>query len=149
DVITLGAVLEHVHRPHQIIGAAVQGLAPGGRLVVSVPNIDSWGFRYFQPDWWGLHLPHHLLHFNQATLRRLLEAHGLDVGEVRLVKRPSWMRRSLTAARKRGDTRYLVKVSGGRLANSLLTRWAAWRHQADALVAMAYRPAAAVGLRAA
>ena len=45
DVVTLGAVLEHLHWPHKVIGAAAQALVPGGYLVLSVPNMASWGFR--------------------------------------------------------------------------------------------------------
>src|SRR5437870_2372269 len=40
DVITMGAVLEHVHRPHEVIAAAVRALRPGGYLMVAVPNLD-------------------------------------------------------------------------------------------------------------
>src|SRR5262249_5485083 len=51
DVITMGAVLEHIHHPHRLIAAAAEALRPGGYLVVSVPNLDSWGFRHFGEDW--------------------------------------------------------------------------------------------------
>src|SRR5581483_6642832 len=92
DVITMGAVLEHVHDPHAVVGAAAQALAPGGLLVVVVPNVDSWGFRFFGQDWWPLELPRHLLHFTPGTLRRLVESNGLRVQELTMVDRGGWMR---------------------------------------------------------
>jgi 2-polyprenyl-3-methyl-5-hydroxy-6-metoxy-1,4-benzoquinol methylase len=144
DVITMGAVLEHVHRPHRLIAAAAEALQPGGYLVVSVPNVASWGFHYFREDWWGLQLPHHLLHFTPQTLRRLLAAHRLEVRGVRAVGRPGWMQRSLAAARKRAGGRLLVKLGRLRLLASLLARWTAWTGATDCIEAIAYRPAAAL-----
>jgi SAM-dependent methyltransferase len=142
DVITMGAVLEHVHDPHRLIAAAVEALAPGGYLVLSVPNLASWGFRYFQEHWWGLQLPHHLLHFTPDTLRRLLTAQGLEV-RLRTVGRPGWMQRSLKAARA-GQAyfrrRLLVKLGRLRLLSSLLARWTAWTGETDCIEAIASRP---------
>ena len=43
-------------------------LAPGGKLVVAVPNIDSLPFRWFGRHWFGLDLPRHLTHFTPASL---------------------------------------------------------------------------------
>src|SRR5262249_23099022 len=85
DVITMGAVLEHVHRLHEVVAAAARALRPGGYLMAAVPNLDSWGFRHFGEDWWGLQIPHHLLHFNPTTLRRMLKAHGLEVRQLRIL----------------------------------------------------------------
>ncbi|MCI0456414.1 MAG: class I SAM-dependent methyltransferase [Gemmataceae bacterium] len=141
DAITLGAVLEHVHRPHALIAAAAEALAPGGYLVVSVPNLASWGFRYFGEHWWGLQLPHHLLHFTPQTLRGLLETHGLEVREVKEIGRPGWMQRSLAAARANESARrrLLVKLGKWRLTASVLARWTQWKGQTDCIEAIAYR----------
>jgi 2-polyprenyl-3-methyl-5-hydroxy-6-metoxy-1,4-benzoquinol methylase len=143
DLITMGAVLEHVHQPHDVIEAAALALRPGGLLVISVPNLASFGFRYFGRDWWPLDLPRHLLHFSPVTLRRLLEAHGLVVCEERMVARPSWMRRSLALARRRRSgtpRRLLAKLGRLRLIPSLLTQWTVWRNRADCILMSARRP---------
>ncbi len=144
DVITMGAVLEHVHHPHRLIEAAARALHPGGYLVVSVPNLASWGFRAFGADWWGLQLPHHLLHFTPQTLRRLLEAHSLEVRALRVIGRPGWMRKSLAAARAQaGRRRLAVRLGGSRLTAGLLARWTGWTRQGDCIEAIAYRSTAA------
>jgi 2-polyprenyl-3-methyl-5-hydroxy-6-metoxy-1,4-benzoquinol methylase len=146
DLITIGAVLEHVHCPHQVIAAAGEALRPGGLLVVAVPNLDSWGFRHFGEDWWGLELPRHLLHFTPDTLRRLLEEHGLQVQELRMQARASWMRRSFDRAGRAErplPRRLLSKLGKLRLVPSLLTRYSAWTRQTDSMVAIASRPPAA------
>ncbi len=101
DVVVMGASLEHVHCPHEVVGAARRALAAGGLLVVAVPNLASDSFARFGPDWYGLHLPHHLLHFTPATLRELMRRHGLEVVELRTRAHPRWTCNSLDRRRHR------------------------------------------------
>jgi 2-polyprenyl-3-methyl-5-hydroxy-6-metoxy-1,4-benzoquinol methylase len=143
DTVTMGAVLEHVHDPHRVIAAAAQALAPGGNLVISVPNLAGWGFRYFGRDWFGLELPRHLLHFTPATLRRLVEAHGLIVREVSTPVRMGWLRRSLATARRRSSPsarRFLSRAARVRLLASVLGHWAGRKEMADSIRLIAERP---------
>jgi 2-polyprenyl-3-methyl-5-hydroxy-6-metoxy-1,4-benzoquinol methylase len=143
DLITMGAVLEHVHWPHQLIGAGVEALQPGGMLAVSVPNIASWGYRVFGQDWWPLELPRHLLHFTPVTLARLMEAHGLEVVELRKQVRGSWMRRSMDRGDRPGRPLFRRCVSKlGKLnpVRRLLTAWSAWLGKPDSLLILARRP---------
>jgi SAM-dependent methyltransferase len=143
DVITMGQVLEHIYHPQSVIEAAAQALRPGGLLVASVPNLDSWGFRFFGPDWWPLDLPRHLLHFTPETLRTLLESNGFDVIDLRLLGRTSWMCRSfkfVCTRRKGWRTRAIPAIfHRSRLLTSLLTRWTVWTERADCIFVMARR----------
>lgn len=153
DVVTLGAVLEHLHWPHRVIGAAVRALTPGGYLVLSVPNVASWGFRFFGSDWFPLELPRHLLHFTPQTLQRLVQMHGLEVTDLRMLGRTNWMRRSLANRHERrcreknkpnqpARRNYLAAIGRVRMMQSWLTRWTVWTGQADCLLLVARRPAA-------
>jgi SAM-dependent methyltransferase len=143
DVITMGSVLEHVYYPRQVIEAATEALRPGGLLVVVVPNLDSWGFRHFGRDWFPLELPRHLLHFTPASLRRLVVTCGLDVLDLRMLGRTSWMRRSLARAADRREktvSRWLLEwFAGRRIIQSLLTRWSVWSKQADCILLIGQR----------
>jgi SAM-dependent methyltransferase len=142
DMISMGAVLEHVHDPHQVIGAACRALRTNGRLLVAVPNLGGWGFRFFGRDWYGLDLPRHLLHFTPTTLRRLVEGHGLEVRELDTVVRAGWLRRSLTNARRTNSPvsrRLLAQLGRARLLSSLMARWTGWTRQADCIRLVAYK----------
>jgi SAM-dependent methyltransferase len=143
DVITMGSVLEHVHYPRQVIEAATEALRPEGLLVVVVPNLDSWGFRYFGRHWFPLELPRHLLHFTPASLRRLVVNCGLEVLDLRMLGRTSWMRRSLVRATDRPEKtvgRWLLEwFARRRIIQSLLTRWSVWSKQADCILLIAQR----------
>jgi len=95
DVITIWHVLEHVPNPMEVIRCCRGLLAPGGLLVVAVPNEDTHLFkvplrkllrRSPKPNPLG-NIPFggevHLTHFQPATLKRLLHSerfHVVDFG---------------------------------------------------------------------
>jgi SAM-dependent methyltransferase len=94
DVITMWHALEHVHNPLAVLRAAHQLLAPGGKLIVAVPNLDSAAFRWCGAAWVGLDLPRHLTHFTPHTLTLMLERAGFEPEPVRPVRHSSWLRQS-------------------------------------------------------
>jgi SAM-dependent methyltransferase len=98
DVITMWHSLEHVHEPLAVLRAAHTLLAPGGRLIVAVPNIDSLPFRWFGSAWFGLDLPRHLTHFTPPTLSHMLERAGFRPTPVRMIRHSDWMRCSAARA---------------------------------------------------
>jgi 2-polyprenyl-3-methyl-5-hydroxy-6-metoxy-1,4-benzoquinol methylase len=75
DLITLWAVLEHVHDPISVLRAVRRLLAPGGRAVVLVPNFRSIPGRFLRHD----DVPRHLLMFTPRTLRHAARRCGLRV----------------------------------------------------------------------
>ncbi|MEI9866646.1 MAG: class I SAM-dependent methyltransferase [Limisphaerales bacterium] len=70
DVVTMSHVIEHVPNPAALLMEARRVLKPGGRLVVTTPNIQSFGHRKFQDCWWGLDAPRHLQIFTLAALKQ-------------------------------------------------------------------------------
>ena len=79
DAVSLWHVLEHLDDPDAAIAHAASLLAPGGVLVVGVPNLASVQARIGGARWFHLDLPRHRTHFTPAGLRALLERHGLVV----------------------------------------------------------------------
>ena len=98
DTITMWQSLEHVHQPLEVLRAARNLLAPGGKLVLAVPNIDSLPFRWFGQAWNALDLPRHLTHFAPWTLTLLLHRAGFHPGPVRMIRRSGWLRNSVDLA---------------------------------------------------
>jgi SAM-dependent methyltransferase len=74
--------LEHLRNPREQLGRAASMLAPGGVLVVAVPNSTSLQASVFGDRWLALDLPRHLVHFSSDALIQRLRALSLDVDRV-------------------------------------------------------------------
>ena len=72
-------VLEHLRDPRGTLEEAARILAPGGELVVSLPNFSSLQARLAGPGWFHLDPPRHLFHFPAEALRLLFEQTGFEV----------------------------------------------------------------------
>jgi SAM-dependent methyltransferase len=71
--------LEHLPRPSDALAKAAELLAPGGVLVIAVPNSDSLQAKAFGDRWLALDLPRHLVHLPAKALLRRLGELGLTV----------------------------------------------------------------------
>jgi 2-polyprenyl-3-methyl-5-hydroxy-6-metoxy-1,4-benzoquinol methylase len=78
DFITMFHVLEHVPDPLAALAYAGGLLAPGGSLIVQVPNAASLQARVFGARWYGLDVPRHLINFTPRALALLFERAGFD-----------------------------------------------------------------------
>ena len=73
DLVVFQHSLEHIPEPVDALERARDLLAPGGRLIVDVPNWASWQRRFFGGRWFPLDLPRHLQHFSPRALERVAE----------------------------------------------------------------------------
>lgn len=89
-------VVEHLDAPLDALRAVRDALAPGGHLLVEVPNAQSAAARRLGAAWQPLDLPYHLGHHGPRSLHTLLERAGFEVLRVDTVPF------ALYAARTRG-----------------------------------------------
>jgi predicted TPR repeat methyltransferase len=88
DVLVYGDVLEHLRDPWGVLKRDAAMLAPGGTLLVCVPNIEHWSFaaRLLAGQWryepMGLFDRTHLRWFTRAAMQGAIEAAGLRPVEV-------------------------------------------------------------------
>jgi 2-polyprenyl-3-methyl-5-hydroxy-6-metoxy-1,4-benzoquinol methylase len=82
DAIILWHTFEHMREPNAVLARVHEVLRPGGVAVVSVPNRESWQARFTGPRWHHLDVPHHLHHYGESTLRRMLERQGFRIARV-------------------------------------------------------------------
>ena len=82
DFVSLLHVLEHIPDPRQTLGAVRDRLAPGGKLLLVLPNADSLEAGLFGASWYHLDLPRHLWGFSPRTLVRLVETCGFSVENI-------------------------------------------------------------------
>jgi 2-polyprenyl-3-methyl-5-hydroxy-6-metoxy-1,4-benzoquinol methylase len=97
DVITALHVIEHVPDPLGTLRNVLRWLAPGGVIVVEVPNAAGVGARIFGRYWCGYDLPRHLVHFTPQTMTAMVERAGGRVAAIRHRTKPRYISRSLKA----------------------------------------------------
>ena len=78
DAATFNHALEHVTDPLADLGRTAGALAPGGLVLISVPNFGGWQRRRFGSCWFHLDLPRHRVHFSETALRAVLERAGFE-----------------------------------------------------------------------
>ena len=67
------------HTLKELLGA----LAPGGKLLIAVPNYNSWDAKHYGAFWAAYDVPRHLWHFSQKAIKQLAEKHGLSLEETK------------------------------------------------------------------
>jgi len=111
DVITMWAVLEHVHDPIQTLSLIAELLKPGGRAFVLVPNFRSLPARLMRHD----DVPRHLLMFTPSTLSKAASAAGLKV-------RRTVFSDDIFSGSTRGVLNFLVKRAFGETYDEILAQ---------------------------
>jgi SAM-dependent methyltransferase len=78
DAVLMGDVLEHLTRADDALERIRRWLAPGGVLVLLLPNAGSRVARVLGRRWWSV-IPTHVHYFTPRSVARLLERHGFEV----------------------------------------------------------------------
>mgnify|MGYP003324752060 CR=1 FL=1 len=79
DCVTLWHVLEHTKDPVSILSFVKRVLNKDGRLVIALPNTDSYDNIYYGDKWAGYDVPRHQYHFNPKSINRLISTAGLEI----------------------------------------------------------------------
>lgn len=79
DLITLWHVFEHVDDLKSQTSEIMRLLKPNGRLVIAVPNYQSFDCQYYKDKWAAWDVPRHLNHFTTHTLCSILSSVGFTV----------------------------------------------------------------------
>lgn len=82
DVIALWHSLEHLPEPWIVLQRVAERLAPGGILLVAVPNIESYDFSVLKSGWVHLDAPRHFFFYSASSLEKLCSANGLETLEL-------------------------------------------------------------------
>lgn len=80
DAVVLADVLEHLPAPDEALDRVARLLAPGGVLVLVLPDAGSRVARLLGARWWSV-IPTHVQYFTRASLRTLLARQGWQVIE--------------------------------------------------------------------
>ena len=76
SAITLWHVLEHLPDLENTLSQLRNALDDQGKLIIAVPNNESFDAKHYKEYWAALDVPRHLWHFNSKGLKKLLKSNG-------------------------------------------------------------------------
>lgn len=111
DVITMWHVLEHVDDLKSQTNELKRLLKPGGRLIIALPNFQSFDCQYYKDKWAAWDVPRHLNHFGPDCIRAIINASDF---------------KSLDTQKLKWDSYYISFLSEKYLSHSLSLIRGAW-----------------------
>ncbi len=118
DIITLWHVLEHVHDLNDVFVKLKSLLKEKGRMIIAVPNIDSFDNSLYNDKWAAYDVPRHLYHFNQESMKTFILKHGLKIKRTHPMPFDAYYISLLSEKYKNGKTNYLQSFINGYKSNS-------------------------------
>jgi 2-polyprenyl-3-methyl-5-hydroxy-6-metoxy-1,4-benzoquinol methylase len=82
DVITMWHYLEHDYQPQQHLNQLLQYAHAQTRLIIEVPNFDSYTRKKFGKHWSGYHTPRHTALYSPNNMELMLKNSGWQVEEI-------------------------------------------------------------------
>lgn len=79
DVISLWHVLEHIHKLDENMEAYAKILKPEGKLIIAVPNPESYDARHYKEFWAAYDVPRHIWHFGPEQMKQFGKKHGFNL----------------------------------------------------------------------
>ena len=89
DLITLFHVLEHLKDPRSVLKKLSYFLAPGGKIIIEVPNSDDALIKLYNCDSFQnfIYWSQHLFLFNANTLSTVIKQSGLELEAIKCIQR--------------------------------------------------------------
>jgi len=96
-VAVLSNVLEHSLDPKQMLRNIRKILTPAGQVWISCPNYRSWLRSIFGKYWINWHIPFHITHFSETSLRKMLQDSGFSGIKIKHETPALWATHSVLA----------------------------------------------------
>lgn len=117
DAITLWHVLEHVEELSETLQQIKKLLKKTGYLFVAVPNVKAYDAQIYKEDWAAYDVPRHLYHFEQKSLKYLMNEHKLKIKAILPLKLDAYYISLLSEKYKTGKSNYINALKNARLSN--------------------------------
>lgn len=126
DVITLWHVLEHLPNLETHVQLFQSLLKPNGRLVIAVPNFNSYDAKHYQSFWAAYDVPRHLWHFSKTSISKLFSKYDMEIEDTLPMKFDAFYVSLLSQKHKTGTM------------NPIRSFWIGWRSNFKALSSKEY-----------
>jgi 2-polyprenyl-3-methyl-5-hydroxy-6-metoxy-1,4-benzoquinol methylase len=117
DAITLWHVLEHVHDLQGYLAKFKSLLKGKGKLFIAVPNYTCKDAAVYREYWAAWDVPRHLYHFSPASMKKLVEKHGMRIEAYKPMWYDSFYVSMLSSRYRSGKTRLFESFFTGLRSN--------------------------------
>ncbi len=83
DVIIMRHSIEHFHNPVNVLNEVRRILTAKGKLIIGIPNMNSFVAGLTGEYWRDLDIPRHLFHFSPSTISTMLSSAGFSILDIR------------------------------------------------------------------
>lgn len=101
DYITMSQVLEHIPDPLNFLNLAIKKLRPGGKIILSFPNVKSIYCKIHKRKWINWHIPYHFNFFSDECLKILAKKLGLRIHQYKTITPNIWCTLQLRSNREK------------------------------------------------
>ncbi len=117
DVITMWHVLEHVEDLHSEINELQRLLKPNGRLIIALPNHQSYDAQHYGKHWAAYDVPRHLSHFSKESIKNIFQNSNFQLVNTSGMKWDSFYISILSEKYKKSKLPFLKGLLFGLLSN--------------------------------
>ena len=117
DTISMWHVLEHIPELNKTIKEFNRILNKNGKVIIAVPNHNSWDAKYYKEYWAGWDTPIHLWHFSKLSIEKLFKIHDFKLIEKKPMLFDSYYVSLLSEEFKTGKKKYVKGFTIGLLSN--------------------------------
>tara|TARA_B100000795_G_scaffold63264_1_gene42664 strand:+ start:2035 stop:2919 length:885 start_codon:yes stop_codon:yes gene_type:complete len=117
DTISMWHVLEHIPELNKTIREFNRILNKKGKVIIAVPNHNSWDAKYYKEYWAGWDTPIHLWHFSKLSIEKIFKIHDFKLIEKKPMLFDSYYVSLLSEEFKTGKKKYVKGFTIGLLSN--------------------------------
>ena len=118
SIITLWHVLEHVHDLDEMMLVLKKQLTRKGRVILALPNPNSWDAKHYDKYWAAWDLPRHLYHFTKDTVKVMAKKYEFKIDKILPMKLDSFYVSMLSEKYKTGTNNYYKAIINGIESNN-------------------------------
>lgn len=116
DVVSLWHVLEHIHRLNENMDVFFNLLKRNGKLIIAVPNHESYDARYYKEFWAAYDVPRHIWHFAPKQMKQLGEKHGFKLNSIHTMPFDSFYVSMLSEKYKKSSMGLIKGILHGKIS---------------------------------
>jgi 2-polyprenyl-3-methyl-5-hydroxy-6-metoxy-1,4-benzoquinol methylase len=122
DVITLWHVLEHIHLLNENMETFHRLLNEKGKLIIAVPNHESFDAKHYREFWAAFDVPRHIWHFAPKQMEIVGEKHGFKLSTIQTMPFDSFYVAMLSEKYKKSKLALFKGIYFGKISwlNSIL-----------------------------